>query len=239
MDDFTNEVDHHFIRTTSNRGGWLELRCDPTAQVFNTTLWVRFGTESILPYRELDYAFFRFKLDGQVVREYGRPTSLPLRKIGERTYASRVWSSYVSLVDRKELELEVNYEATLTETFHVAGYQQSLDLLRTKCWTGPEADVSDRPARSGSDTDEEARSTEREDSIRALGCRTYRVRSGDSLWGIARGYGVTTDRLKSFNNLRSSRLYSGQVLRIPPKGQGHGGVPRSHGKAISCAGPAA
>ena len=136
MDDFTNQVDHHFIRTTSNRGGWLELRCDPTAQVFNTTLWVRFGAESIVPYRELDYALFRFKLDGQVVRKYGTPASLPLREIGEKTYASRIWGSYVSLVDRKELELEANYEATLTETFHVAGYQQSLNLLRTNCGTG-------------------------------------------------------------------------------------------------------
>ena len=137
MDDFTNEVDHHFLRTTSNRGGWLEVRCDPTAQVFNTTLWVRFGTESIVPYGEQElYTLFRLKLDGQVVRKYGRPASLPLREIGEKTYASRIWDSYVSLVDRKELELEANYEATLTETFHVAGYQQSLSILRTNCGTG-------------------------------------------------------------------------------------------------------
>ena len=56
-----------------------------------------------------------------------------------------------------------------------------------------------------------------EDSIRALGFRVYRVRSGDSLAGIARAYGVTVDQLKSLNNLRSSRLYAGQRLRIPPE----------------------
>ena len=73
-------------------------------------------------------------------------------------------------------------------------------------------------ARADSFSAEEARRAQEEDSIRALGLRTYRVRSGDSLWSIARTYGVTADRLKSFNNLRSSRLYSGQILRIPPKG---------------------
>ena len=64
---------------------------------------------------------------------------------------------------------------------------------------------------------EQIRQAEEEDSIRALGLRTYRVRSGDSLWGIARAHGVTVDRLVSFNSLRSQRLYAGQVLRIPPK----------------------
>ena len=218
MDDFTNLVDHHFIRTTSDRSGWLELRCDPTAQVFNTTLVVSFGTESVVPYRDLEYAFFRYKIDGQVVMEYGRPDNLLLREIGERVYASSTWDEDLSLVDRKELEFEVNYPATLTETFHVAGYQQSLNLLRTKCRTGLEADVTDSHARRDSASAEEVRGAEEEDSIRALGLRTYRVRAGDSLWGIARAHGVTANRLRSFNNLRSSRLHSGQVLKIPPKG---------------------
>jgi hypothetical protein len=73
-------------------------------------------------------------------------------------------------------------------------------------------------ARADSVSAEEARRAQEEDSIRALGLRTYVVRSGDSLWEIAKAYGVTADRLKSFNNLSSSRLYAGQVLRIPPKG---------------------
>ena len=221
MDDFTNRVDYHFIRTTSNRGGWLELRCDPTAQIFNTTLVVRFGTESIVPYNELDYAFFRYKIDGQVVMEYGRPANLLLREIAEGVYASRTFDDEVSLVDRKELEFEVNYQATLTETFHVAGYRQSLNLLRTNCRTGPgrrTADGADGQAREGSVGAEEAQRAQEEDSIRALGLRTYQVRAGDSLWEIARAHGVTADRLRSFNKLRGSRIYSGQTLRIPPKG---------------------
>lgn len=42
----------------------------------------------------------------------------------------------------------------------------------------------------------------------------YRVRSGDSLWEIARAHGTTVDRLKSTNNLRSSRIYAGQLLQV-------------------------
>lgn len=219
VDGFTNLIDYHFIRTTSDRGGWLELRCDPTAEVFNTTLVVRFGTETIVPYQQLEYAFFRYKIDRQVVMKYGRPANLLLREIGG-VYASPTWDGELSLVDRKELEFEVNYQATLTETFDVAGYQPSLDLLRTKCRTGQGmrgTSVSDGLPRPDSMSAEEARRAEEEDSVRAMGMRTYHVRSGDSLLSIARAHGVTVDRLRSFNNLRGSRIYAGQVLRIPPK----------------------
>lgn len=43
----------------------------------------------------------------------------------------------------------------------------------------------------------------------------YRVRSGDSLWGIAQAHGTTVKELRSLNNLRTSRIYAGQVLEVP------------------------
>ncbi len=46
----------------------------------------------------------------------------------------------------------------------------------------------------------------------------HKVRNGDSLWGIARSYGITVDRLKSANNLRGSRIYPGQLLEVPLNG---------------------
>lgn len=46
----------------------------------------------------------------------------------------------------------------------------------------------------------------------------HKVRNGDSLWGIARSYGTTVDRLKSANNLRNSRIYPGQLLEVPLNG---------------------
>lgn len=45
--------------------------------------------------------------------------------------------------------------------------------------------------------------------------KTYRVRSGDSLWEIARRHGVTVSQLQSWNQLgRRSRILPGQTIRI-------------------------
>ena len=43
----------------------------------------------------------------------------------------------------------------------------------------------------------------------------YTVKSGDSLWNIARKYNTTVDAIKSLNNLTSDNLSIGQTLRIP------------------------
>lgn len=47
------------------------------------------------------------------------------------------------------------------------------------------------------------------------GKTTYTVQKGDSLWVIANKYGITTEELKSYNNLTSNLLSIGQVLKIP------------------------
>jgi hypothetical protein len=45
----------------------------------------------------------------------------------------------------------------------------------------------------------------------------YRVRSGDSLWSIARRYGTTVASIRQFNGLRSTRLMPGQTIAIPAR----------------------
>ena len=47
------------------------------------------------------------------------------------------------------------------------------------------------------------------------GKKTYTVQKGDSLWVIANKYGITTEELKSYNNLTSNLLSIGQMLKIP------------------------
>jgi len=48
---------------------------------------------------------------------------------------------------------------------------------------------------------------------------TYTVRKGDSLWKIARSYGVTVAELASINKLKAeNKLLVGRELRIPPGG---------------------
>jgi LysM repeat protein len=44
---------------------------------------------------------------------------------------------------------------------------------------------------------------------------THKVRSGESLWTIARKHGVTVTALKRANELRSATIRPGQVLEIP------------------------
>jgi len=41
------------------------------------------------------------------------------------------------------------------------------------------------------------------------------VKSGDSLWNIAKRYGTTTQKIQSLNNLQTTQLHIGQVLKIP------------------------
>ena len=43
----------------------------------------------------------------------------------------------------------------------------------------------------------------------------YRVRSGDTLWGLAQRWRVTVASIKRANHLRSSKLSLGQLLKIP------------------------
>lgn len=44
---------------------------------------------------------------------------------------------------------------------------------------------------------------------------SHRVTRGDNLWNIAKKYGTTTTKIKEINNIRSSDLYIGQVLKLP------------------------
>jgi membrane-bound lytic murein transglycosylase D len=44
---------------------------------------------------------------------------------------------------------------------------------------------------------------------------TYQVQKGDTLYDIARRFGVSVSELRRVNGLRTSRIYPGDVLRIP------------------------
>jgi hypothetical protein len=61
----------------------------------------------------------------------------------------------------------------------------------------------------------EARRTSEATRTAAAGPLEYRVRSGDSLWGIAERHGTTVERLQSANEIRGSRIYAGQLLTVP------------------------
>jgi len=50
-----------------------------------------------------------------------------------------------------------------------------------------------------------------------VGENYYLVKSGDTLWSIARANGITVNELKTVNNLTSNSLSIGQLLYIPKK----------------------
>ena len=88
--------------------------------------------------------------------------------------------------------------------FHVAVFpDQYAGYVRGRSGRRGSASLAERP---------ESRPQARQGS----GSRTaYRVRSGDSLWTIARRHGVSVARIKEANGLRSSRLAVGQKIVIP------------------------
>ena len=47
----------------------------------------------------------------------------------------------------------------------------------------------------------------------------YQVNRGDTLWKIARRHNTDVLAVKEINGLRSSRIYEGQVLRLPSAGR--------------------
>jgi LysM repeat protein len=62
---------------------------------------------------------------------------------------------------------------------------------------------------------------------------TYTVRSGDSLWKIARKFKITVEDLKEANGLKSDLLHPGDVLKIPAAKAKTSGSPKEGKKAKS------
>jgi LysM repeat protein len=54
------------------------------------------------------------------------------------------------------------------------------------------------------------------DPARQPGQRSHVVRSGETLWGIARQYGVTMEQVRRANRLPDDQVRLGQTLIIPP-----------------------
>ncbi len=46
---------------------------------------------------------------------------------------------------------------------------------------------------------------------------THTVAKGDTIWGLTRKYGVTSDQLREANNLTTDTIWVGQKLAIPVK----------------------
>ncbi len=59
----------------------------------------------------------------------------------------------------------------------------------------------------------------RTSNTKVSAAETHKVARGDNLWNIAKRYGTTTNKIQEINNLRSTKLYTGQVLKLPGSNQ--------------------
>lgn len=92
--------------------------------------------------------------------------------------------------------------------YHIALFPTQYDDYVTQVATSTQPRAQDA-ARTTASTAAAAQSSD--DTLR------YRVRSGDSLWQIARSHGTTVNHLRMINNLNTSRIYEGQVIEVPTR----------------------
>ncbi len=118
------------------------------------------------------------------------------------------------------LSLEANgvLEATRESRpphYHIALYPEPYTRYVEGLRTGAVQAAETRVAAAA----DAAEAASAEDVVAAAeGSRSYRVRSGDALWDIARAHGTTIAAIQQSNNLLGSRIHPGQVLTIPAGG---------------------
>ncbi|MFO7560415.1 MAG: LysM peptidoglycan-binding domain-containing protein [Desulfobacterales bacterium] len=69
-------------------------------------------------------------------------------------------------------------------------------------------------------------------AVPVLNATSHVVRSGDSLWNIARRYGTTTTRIQEINNLKGTTLHVDQRLKLPGSAQTKPSANRYNGYTV-------
>lgn len=149
------------------------------------------------------------------------PTGMAIDLRRSNSRACRSWLEDVLVSLEKMRVLEATRE-TRPPHYHVALFPRQYERYvaqRASNSGDAEVDESRRTVRMAN-VSQGASGAERRGSAPATdgdGAGEYRVRRGDSLWTIARSTGVTVDELRSLNDLSTSRIYAGQVLRLPSR----------------------
>ncbi|MDP2959258.1 MAG: DUF5715 family protein [Longimicrobiales bacterium] len=211
------EHDFTFIRTAprvqdfAERGWLVRIRPDSDVELHGVSY----------PYARPEVALFVSRLASQyraacgerlVVTSLTRPTSSQPRNASDRSVhptgmaldvryslsaICRRWIEDVLLRLEKSGVVEATRERRPPH-YHIAVFPQQYRAYVDRVAPGNSvrvASASSRPAPSPAPE--------------------YKVRSGDSLWDIARTHGITVAEIRSANNLPNSRIFAGQVLEIP------------------------
>jgi hypothetical protein len=205
------------VRSAANEGDLVRLRGGDNYRVAGATYAYALPTTRTFVQR-LSAQYRDFCGEKLVVTSATRPVSMRLRNsVTESVHPTGMAVDLRKPVRGRCLRwlrqtlLDVEGEGVIDATeerfpphFHVAVFpDQYAGYVRGRSGRRGSASLAERP---------ESRPQARQGS----GSRTaYRVRSGDSLWTIARRHGVSVDRLKAANDLKGSRLAVGQTLVIP------------------------
>ncbi len=137
------------------------------------------------------------------------PTGMAVDLRRSTSRACRGWLEDVLLHLEGQGSLNATYERRPPH-YHIAVYPRQ--YARYVARLAAERILVEEPDEVAMPSQDEVRVSEQ---VMLPGVVRYEVRSGDSLWAIARAHGTTVDRLKSANNLRGSRIYAGQLLEVP------------------------
>ncbi|NNF37673.1 MAG: LysM peptidoglycan-binding domain-containing protein [Gemmatimonadetes bacterium] len=130
------------------------------------------------------------------------PTGMAIDLRYSRDRTCRSWLEGVLLSLERTGVLEATRERYPAH-YHIALYPRPYASYVDRL-----ASADSRPARRAQRVAEAAPTIQR-----------YQVRRGDSLWTIARKHGVSISDLRASNDLNSSRIYAGQVLRVPVRAE--------------------
>ncbi len=123
--------------------------------------------------------------------------TIPLSQLPQQSYRETVWhrvrsgETLSTIARRYRMSLQAIMRANNLKRSNVIRVGQRLRVSR------PEIPVGSTPVK-----------------VNAIG-GTHRVRQGDSLYILAKRYNTTVEQIRSANNLPSTRLFIGQVLKIP------------------------
>jgi len=140
------------------------------------------------------------------------PTGMAVDLRYSRTRSCRAWLERVLLSLERAGVLEATRERRPIH-YHVAlfprQYRAYVDRLKTD-----DVQLASAQAEAPKTPDPAAAKPETAETKTADVLGSYTVRSGDSLWTIARAHGTTVRELRNMNELRGSRIRPGQVLAV-------------------------
>lgn len=202
------EHDFTFIKTPARVRWFVDhdylVEVDPTAD---------FKLHGVsFPYARPEVAMFVRRLAGQyrhacgeklVVTSLTRPTSRQPRNASDRS------------VHPTGMAVDLRYSRKKSCRTWLEGVLKSLEATRVLEATRERYPVHYHVAVFPKEYSAYVGRLNASEAVRAQDRLAYRVRSGDSLWAIARSHNTTVDELRTANRLNSSRIYVGQVLDVP------------------------